>query len=138
MSRRRLTRAGLFGLLAVALTAATAIGSTGVGRAKGGKGFSLSGHVTGLFPGQRKRFVIVIHNRGRQAIRVRVITTRVRDASSACKARNLRIASFHGNLLVRPHRHRRVVVSARMRVDSPSACQGKLFRLAFHGRATRK
>jgi hypothetical protein len=137
MSRRRLVRAALVGLLAVALTAATAIGSTGIGRAKNRSGFSLSGHVTGLLPGQQKRLVIVVHNFGGRAIRVRVITTHVRDASSVCKARNLKVESFHGDLRVRAHRSRRAVVTASMRVDSPSACQGAVFRLSFHGRAAR-
>jgi hypothetical protein len=135
MSRRQLVRAGLVGLLALALTAATAIGSTGVGRAKGGKGFSLSGHVTGLFPGQRKRLVIVVRNRGSRALRIRVVTTRVRDASAACRASNLRVASFHGSLRVAGHRSGTIAVRASMRVDSPSACQGAVFRLAFHGQA---
>ena len=136
MSRRRLVRAGLVGLLAVALSAATAIGSTGVGRAKRGKAFSLSGHVTGLLPGQRKRLVITVYNRGRRALRVRVVTTRVLDASAACKAGNLRVASFRGALRVRAHRARTIAVNASMRADSPSGCQGAVFRLAFHGRAT--
>jgi hypothetical protein len=136
MSRRRLVRAGLVGLLAIVLTAATAIGSTGVGRAKRGQAFSLSGHVAGLLPGERKLLVITVRNRGRRALRVRVVTTRVLDASGACKARNLRVASFHGALRVAAHRSREIAVPASMRVDSPSACQGAVFRLAFHGRAT--
>jgi hypothetical protein len=136
MSRRRLARAGLVAVVAIALTAATAIGSTGAGRATRGKGFSLSGHVTGLYPGQRKRLVIVVRNRGSRVLRVREVTTHVRDASAACKARNLRIASFHGSLRVAPHGWRRITVRASMRLDSPSACQGAVFRLAFHGRAT--
>jgi hypothetical protein len=136
MSRRQLVRAGLVGLLAIALTAATAIGSTGVGRAKRGKAFSLSGHVTGLLPGQRKLLVITVRNQGRRALRVRVVTTRVLDAGTACRARNLRVAAFHGSLRVAAHRSRTIAVRASMRADSPTACQGAVFRLAFHGRAT--
>jgi hypothetical protein len=136
MSRRQLVRVGLAGLLVAGLTTATAIGSAGVGRAKSGKGFSLSGHVTGLYPGQRKRLVIVVHNRGSRALRVRVVTTRVRDASRSCKARNLRVTAFHGSLRVAGHRSRKIAVRASMRADSPTACQGAVFRLAFRGRAT--
>ena len=135
MTRRRLVRAGLLGVLAIVLTAATAIGSTS-GPAKGGRGFALSGHVTNLLPGQRKRLVIVVGNRQCRALRVREITTHVRDASAACTGRNLRIASFHGSLRIRAHDTRRITVRATMRADSPSACQGAVFRLAFHGRAT--
>jgi len=116
---------------------AAALGGLGANHHHAAAGFKLSGHVTGLYPGQRKQLVILVHNRGQRPIRVRVITTDVRDASAACKARNLWVATFHGSLRVRGQRSRSVVVSARMRVDSPSACQGAVFRLAFHGRATR-
>lgn len=115
---------------------AAALGALGANHRRERTGFKLSGHVTGLYPGQRKRLVIVVRNRGRRAIRVRVVTTRVRGASRACKARNLRIAAFHGALRVAGRRSRRIVVRASMRADSPTACQGAVFRLAFHGRAT--
>jgi hypothetical protein len=115
---------------------AAAFGALGASHRRAAAGFRLSGHVTGLYPGQRKRLVIVVHNRGKRALRVRVITTRVRDASRACRARNLKVASFQGSLRVRAHRSRRVAVRVSMRADSPTACQGAVFRLAFHGRAT--
>ena len=136
MSRRKLVRAGLVALVAIALTTASAIGSTGLGRAKKGTGFSLSGHVTNLLPGQRKHLVIVVRNRGSRALLVRVVTTQVRDASRACKARNLRVAAFHGALRVAGHRSPKIAVRVSMRADTPCACQGAVFRLAFHGRAT--
>jgi hypothetical protein len=115
---------------------AAAFGALGANHRRDAAGFRLSGHVTGLYPGQRKRLVIVVRNRGTRPIRVRVVTTRVRDASRACKARNLRVAAFHGPLRVAGHRSRRIVVRASMRADSPTACQGAVFHLAFHGRAT--
>ena len=115
---------------------AAALGALGARHRHGATGFKLSGHVTGLYPGQRKRLVIVVRNRGSQALRIRAVTTRVRNASRACKARNLRVAAFHGALRVAGRRSRRIVVRASMRADSPSACQGAVFRLAFHGRAT--
>jgi hypothetical protein len=115
---------------------AAALGAFGANHRRDAAGFKLSGHVTGLYPGQRKRLVIVVRNRGTRAIRVRVVTTRVRDASRACKAKNLRVAAFHGTLRVAGHRSRRIAVRASMRADSPTACQGAVFRLAFHGRAT--
>ena len=115
---------------------AAAFGALGANHRRNAAGFKLSGHVTGLYPGQRKRLVIFVRNRGSRALRVRVVTTRVRDASRACKARNLRITAFHGSLRVAGHGWRRIYVRATMRADSPTACQGALFRLAFHGRAT--
>ena len=115
---------------------AAALGALGARHRHDAAGFKLSGHVTGLYPGQRKRLVIVVRNRGSQALRIRAVTTRVRNASRACKARNLRVAAFHGSLRVAGRRSRRIAVRASMRADSPSACQGAVFRLAFHGRAT--
>lgn len=115
---------------------AAALGALGASHRRNAAGFKLSGHVTGLYPGQRRRLVIVVRNRGSQALRVRRVTTRVRDASRACKAKNLRVAAFHGTLRVAGHRSRRIVVRASMRADSPTACQGAVFHLAFHGRAT--
>jgi hypothetical protein len=115
---------------------AAAVGALGASHGRSAAGFKLSGHVTGLYPGQRKRLVIVVRNRGSRPLRVSTVTTRVRDASGACKARNLRVAAFRGALLVAGHRSRSVVVRASMRADSPTACQGAVFRLAFHGRAT--
>jgi hypothetical protein len=116
---------------------AAAVGALGASHGRSPAGFKLSGHVTGLYPGQRKRLVIVVRNRGSRTLRVRAVTTRVRDASGGCTARNLRVTAFHGALLVAGHRSRSVVVRASMRADSPTACQGAVFPLAFHGRATR-
>jgi hypothetical protein len=124
-----LTTGALFGT-------AAALGALGANHRRDAAGFKLTGHVTGLYPGQRKRLVIVVRNRGRRAIRVRAVTTRVRDASRACKARNLRVGAFHGTLRVAGRRSRKIAVRASMRADSPTACQGAVFRLAFDGRAT--
>jgi hypothetical protein len=76
----------------------------------------------------------VVHNPGRRTLTVRSITTHVKGASAACRARNLHISTFHGHLRVRAHRSRRVRVRLWMRPDSPPACQGGVFRLAFRGR----
>lgn len=137
MSRRRVVRAALVALLAIALTAATAIGSTGIGRGKKGRGFALSGHVSGLLPGQHRRLVITARNRGRSPLLVRSVTTRVQDASKACKGRNLHVSRFRGRLRLKSRGSRRIVVSVWMSKASPSACQGAVFRLSFRGRATR-
>ena len=128
--------------IAIVLTAgaffgtAAAVGALGASHRGSAAGFKLSGHVTGLYPGQRKRLVIVVRNRGSRPLRVRAVTTRVRDAGGACKARNLRVTAFHGALRVAGHGWRSLVVRASMRADSPTACQGAVFRLAFDGRAT--
>lgn len=120
---------------ALAVTAAVAVGSVGHGHRRAAGRFTLHGHVSGLYPGVRRRLRIVVHNPGRRPLTVRSITTHVRNASAACKARNLHVSAYRGRLRVRAHRSRRVSVRLWMRPDSPTACQGRVFRLAFHGRA---
>jgi hypothetical protein len=97
---------------------------------------TLTGHVAGLYPGARRRLTIVVRSRTQRALRIRSVTTRVRDAGPACRRRNLRVSSFRGRLRVRPRRARRIAVTVSMRRDAPNACQGALFPLVFRGRAT--
>jgi hypothetical protein len=136
MKRSRRAVVATAAAVVVAFGAAAAIGALG-GKSKARSGFRLTGHVTGLYPGEHKRLVIVVRNRGRKALRVRSITTRVRDASRACPRRNLHVPRWRGRLRVKGHRSRRVKVTVWLRADSPSACQGARFRLVFRGRATR-
>lgn len=130
-------RAALVVLLAIGLTAATAIGSTGIRRVKKRSGFSLAGHVDGLLPGEHRLLVITTRNRGRTPLLVRSIVTKVHDASPKCTGGNLHVARFRGRLRLKSRGSRRIVVSVWMSPASPSACQGATFRLSFQGRATR-
>ena len=133
-SRRRMLAAALVAG-ALALTTAVATGAVGHGgHRKSARGFTLHGHVSGLFPGVSKKLEIVVHNPGARALTVRSITTRVSAATAGCSARNLHVSAFRGHLRVRAHRSRRVAVKLRMRPNSPKACAGGVFRLAFHGR----
>jgi hypothetical protein len=120
-----------------ALTGAAATGSLGSGHGMAAGEFTLRGHVRGLYPGARRRLVVVVHNRGRRPLRVRSITARVRSANRACGARNLRVSPFRGRLLVRGRQSRRVAVTVWMLPESPAACQGAVFPLVFRGRATK-
>jgi hypothetical protein len=132
-SRRRLLATALIAG-ALALTTAVATGAVGHGHRKSPGRFTLQGHVRRLYPGIHKKLKIVVHNPGRRVLTVRSITTHVRAASAACKARNLHISVFRGRLRVRAHRSRRVKVKIWLRPNSPAACAGGVFRLAFHGR----
>jgi hypothetical protein len=137
MTRRLVVRAALVGLLAIALTAATAIGSTGISRGTKGGGFTLSGHVSGFLPGERRLLVITARNRGRTPLLVRSVVTHVHDPSAACSGGNLQVSKFRGRLRLDGRGSRRIVVTVSMSAASPSACQGAVFRLSFKGRATR-
>lgn len=70
------------------------------------------------------------------SLRPRSVTTRVRDASRACRARNVSVSAYRGRLRIRARGSRRVRVTVLMRADSPSACRGAVFPLAFRGFAT--
>lgn len=120
-----------------ALAGAAATRPLGKNKRRPAVSFTLRGHVGGLFPGASRRLVIAVHNRSRRSLRVRSITTRVRDAKRGCRARNLRVSAFRGRLRIGPRRSRRVAVRVRMLPSAPAACQGAVFRLAFRGRATR-
>jgi hypothetical protein len=122
---------------ATVLTGAAAQGLSGSKHRRISSTFTLHGHVGGLYPGARTRLLIAVNNRGRRPLRVRSITTRVRDAKPGCSAKNLQVDPYRGRLRVGAGRRRNVSVSVRMLPTTPVACQGALFPLAFRGRATR-
>jgi hypothetical protein len=123
--------------LVAVLAAGAAVGAVGSGQHARVRPFTLSGHVSGLYPGARRRLTIVIRNHSRRPLRIRSVTARVRDAGPACRGRNLRISRFRGRLRLRARRARRIAVTVLMRPDAPDACQGARFPLVFRGRATR-
>lgn len=133
--RRLLPFALVLALLAT-LSAAAAIGAAGKRRHSSRPGLALSGHVAGLLPGQRERMTIHVKNRLRRVIHLRSIETTVRAAAPGCSGGNLVVAAYRGRLRVQPGGWSRVVVSVRMRADSPNACQGKVFPLTFRGQAS--
>jgi hypothetical protein len=120
-----------------ALAGASALGSLGSSGKAAAAGFTLRGHARGLYPGARKKLTIVVRNRTARTLRVRSIRTRVRDAGRNCRATNVRVSRYRGRLLLRPHQRRRVSVRIRMLRSAPSSCQKAVFRLEFHGTATR-
>jgi hypothetical protein len=134
MSGRRLGIAAI--TVVTVLMAGVAVGAVDSGHSKPGRLFALTGHVSGLYPGVRRQLVIVVHNRGRRPLRIRSVTTRVRNASAECRGRNLRVSRFRGRLRLKARASRRIAVSVRMLPESPPACQGAVFPLVFRGRAT--
>jgi hypothetical protein len=64
VSRRGLGAAAIAAaaVAAAALAGAAATGSLGSSHAEGAGGFTLRGHVGGLYPGAGKRLVLVVHN----------------------------------------------------------------------------
>jgi hypothetical protein len=100
-------------------------------------GFSVSGRVTGLYPGRTRAVSLRVANRHRVAILVTSLTARVRDGRAGCPARSLLVVPFRGAVRVAPRRRARIGVLVRMRRSAPDACQGASFPLRFRGRAVR-
>jgi hypothetical protein len=122
--------------LLATLSAAAAIGASGTRRHSSQPGLALSGHVAGLLPGQRARMTIHVKNRLHRAIHLRSVKTTVRTAARGCSGKNLVVAAYRGRLRIRAGGWSRVLVSVRMRADSPNACQGRVFPLTFKGQAS--
>jgi hypothetical protein len=79
---------------------------------------------------------IRVTNRLRGVVHLRSVKTTVHAAARGCSGKNLVVAAYRGRLRIRPGRTARVTVSVRMRLDSPNACQGKVFPLTFMGQAS--
>ena len=124
--------------LVATLSAAAAIPGPGDGPRHSSHriGLVLSGHVGGLMPGQRAQMTIHVTNRLPRIVHLRSVKTTVRAASRGCSGKNLVVAPYRGRLRIGPGRSARVGVRVRMRLDSPNACQGKLFPLTFMGQAS--
>ena len=82
------------------------------------------------------RMTIHVKNRLHRTIHLRSVKTTVRAAARGCSGTNLVVAAYRGRLRIRPRGWSRVIVSVRMRLDSPNACQGKVFPLTFKGQAS--
>ena len=114
MNRRR-RFASAIAAAVTAAAATTLVGAAATNSINSGDrlapGFTLHGHVSGLYPGARRRLVIVVRNRDPRPLRLRSITTRVKDAKPGCTARNLRISAFRGRLRVGSGQARHVAVT---------------------------
>lgn len=136
------------GVVAVLLAAALAAGS---GRASSvvvasadgnqagghGRGFSVSGSVSGLFPGAHTDLVVTVINAMPFAIRVTQLSTTVGDASATCTAANLAVGGFTGTRDVSAKGSATVALAVTMSRAAGDACQGAHFPLQYSAAATR-
>jgi hypothetical protein len=98
--------------------------------------FSISGGVTGLYPGKTRSFVLTVTNPQKVAITVTSITTTVSNASAKCAAANLKVTKFSGNLVVKAGKTAQATVDATMAHSAPNGCQGAHFPLLYTALAT--
>lgn len=99
--------------------------------------FTISGDVSGLYPGASLPLHLTVLNRERFPIVVTSITTSVSDAGALCAGSNLSVTSFNGTLTLPAGGVNAVTVSATMLPSAPDACQGHVFPLQYRGAATR-
>ena len=98
--------------------------------------FSISGKVTGLYPGKTLSLVLSVKNPQTFSITVTSITTAVSNASSTCLAANVTVTAFSGSLVVGAGKTGKVTVKATMAHSAPNACQGAFFPFHYTGTAS--
>jgi hypothetical protein len=101
------------------------------------KPFTVSGTVTGLYPGADRPLRLVLRNPHPFAIRVTALWAEVGDASRRCRGYNLSVSGLGSAVTIAPRGDRRVVLRATLLGWAPAACRGASFRLSYGGRAVR-
>src|SRR5215472_9199147 len=111
----------------------------GVGLAAGNdqSQFTISGGVSGLYPGSSLPLKLTITNPQQFTIDVTSVTTTVGAVSAGCAATLLSVTPFAGNLLVPAQGKATLVVQAALDHSAPDACQGAVFPLIHSGSAVK-
>lgn len=99
--------------------------------------FTISGKVSGLYPGAVRSLKLTVTNHESFAIVVTSLTTTVGAARATCGASNLTVTSFSGRLRVPARGKASTSVHAKMAHSAPNACQGAVFPLRYAGKATK-
>jgi hypothetical protein len=99
--------------------------------------FTISGNITGLYPGSTLPLKLTVLNTMSFAIRVTSITTAVSNASNLCEASNVTVTSFSGSLLVLPKLEATTTVQVHMADGAPDSCQGSVFPFSYSGLASK-
>lgn len=100
-------------------------------------GFSISGSVSGLYPGASLPLVLTVSNPHAFAIDVTSVTTSVGTPNAGCASSKLTVTPFAGNLVVADHATATLTVTATLSHDAPDACQGVVFPLQYSGTAVK-
>jgi hypothetical protein len=100
------------------------------------RGFSVTGSVSGLYPGGKAWLPARVRNPYRRPLRLLSLTVAVRGGRRACSGANLEVRPFRGRLVIPPRRARVVRLLARMPLTAAPECNGARFPLIFRGRGT--
>ena len=97
----------------------------------------ITGSVSGLYPGATSPLPLTVTNAATTPVTVTSVTTTVANASTLCTKKNLHVTKYtHGALVVPAGGHAVVTVQATLVTAAGNACQGAVFRLTYHGKAT--
>jgi hypothetical protein len=99
-------------------------------------GFSISGSVSGLYPGADLPLKLTVTNPFGSAMTVDSISTTVGVPGPHCKPGNLVVSSFSGKKVVPAHGTGVVTVKALLVKATGNGCQGAVFPLDYHGEAS--
>lgn len=100
-------------------------------------GFSISGSVSGLFPGSSLPLVLTVTNPHPFPIQITSIATSVGSPSPGCASSNLAVTEFAGKLMVPANSTANVTLTATLGHTTPDACQGAVFPLHYTGTAVK-
>lgn len=95
------------------------------------------GHVTGLYPGARKRMRVTIRNPFPYAIEVTLVKAKAADPVPGCSGSMVRVRRYRRATAIDAGRLAVVRVRVRLLRAAPDACQGVRFPLTFRARAVR-
>ncbi len=116
-------------------TPVPAAGTGPVARASGR--LAVSGSVVGLYPGATLPLALTVVNGRGTPVTLLSVTTSVANASKACTKANLVVSAYTGGAVVVPADGQVVVVvQASMPHGTGDACQGAVFDLTYHGKAS--
>jgi hypothetical protein len=100
------------------------------------RGFSVSGSVSGLYPGGKAWLPAKVRNPYRRPLRLHSLKVVVRGGRRACSGSNLQVRPFSGRIVIQPRRTRVIRLLVRMPLTAAPECNGARFRLDFRARGT--
>jgi hypothetical protein len=102
------------------------------------RNFTISGTVSGLYPGAEKPLLLTVANPNNFAIDVQTLAATVQAPSpSGCAPTVVMIPGFSGQLTVPANATATKTLVATMDADAPNACQNVTFPLKYSGTAVK-
>jgi hypothetical protein len=98
---------------------------------------TLSGSVSGLYPGAIRRLPVTFVNRTRSKVVLQRMTVRVLLARRGCEARELVVSRLPRRLRISRRRRARAWLTVWLSRTAPNACQGARFTLRVRARVRR-